>query len=99
MILSSLWVTKIEYFYEDDRGERNNSRTYTIRIEETPPVLNISESKNSLASTTVIAPYSDTKSMLQALNIIFGHRANSNAIISMVGGNKGFNNVKDQHAE
>ena len=99
MIPQSLWVTKITYFHEDDRGPSKDSRTYTIRIEETPPVLKISELKNFLASTTVIAPFSDRESMLQALNIIFGYHAKSSPMISMVGGNKGFNNAENQHAE
>ena len=99
MIPQSSWVTKITYFHEDDRGPSKDSRTYTIRIEETPPVLKISELKNFLASTTVTAPFSDRESMLQALNIIFGHHAKSSPMISMVGGNKGFKNEKNQHAD
>ena len=101
MIPQNLWVTQIKYFHEDDRGARNDSRTYTVRIEETPPVLKISELKNFLASTTVIAPFSDRESILHALNIIFGHHAKSSPAINMVGGNKAFNNAKTQpqHAE
>ena len=101
IIPQRLWVTKIKYFHEDDRGARNDSRTYTIRIEETPPVLKISELKNFLASRTVIAPFSDRESILHALNIIFGHHAKSSPAINMVGGNKAFNNAKTQpqHAE
>ena len=99
MIPQSLWVAKIKYFHEDDRGPSNDSRAYTIRIEETPPVLKISELKKFLASTTVIAPFSDRDSILQALNIIFGHYAKSSPMISMVGGNKGFPNANNEHAE
>ena len=100
MIPQSLWVTKIRYFHEDDLGPSNDSRTWTVRIEETLPVLKISDLKNFLASTTVIPPFNDRDSMLQALNIIFGHHAKSNLTISMVGGNKGFNNdAKNKHTE
>ena len=99
MIPQSLWVRKIKYSHEDDRGTRNGSRTYTVRIEETSPLLPISELKTFLASTTVIAPFSHRESMLQALNIIFGHHAKSNPIISIVGGNKAFNNEKNELAE
>ena len=98
-IPQDLWVTKIRYFHEDDLGPNNSSREYTIRIEETSPVLEISDLKNFLSSTTVNAPFSGRESMLQALNIIFGHHAKSSPMISMVGGNKGFNNAKNQHAE
>ena len=99
MIPQSLWVTKIKYCHENDRGPSNDSRTYTIRIEKTPPVLKISELKDFLASTTTIAPFSDRESMLQALNIIFGHHAKASPMISMVGGNKAFNNAKNKHYE
>ena len=92
-------VTKIQYFHENDRGPSKDSRMYTIRIDETPPVLRISELNKFLASTTVIAPFRDRESILQALNIIFGHYAKSSPMISMVGGNKGFSNVKGQGRE
>ena len=101
MIPQSLWVTQIKYFHEDDRAASNDSRTYTIRIEETPPVLKILELKNFLASTTLVAPFSDRESILYALNIILGHHVKSSPTINMVGGNKAFNNAKTQpqHAE
>ena len=99
VIPQSLWVTKIKYSHEDDLRPSIDSRTYTVRIEETSPVLEISELKKFLASTTVIAPFSGRESMLQALNIIFGYHAKSSPMISMVGGNKGFNNANNQHAE
>ena len=99
IIPQRLWVTKIKYFHEDDRGASKDSRTYTIRIEETPPVLQMSELKSFLASTTITAPFSDRESMLHALNIIFGHHAKSSPAINMVGGNKAFKNPETQHAE
>lgn len=98
-IPQSLWVTEIKYSHEDDHGTRNGSRTYTVRIEETSPLLTMSELKTFLASTTVIAPFSHRESMLQALNIIFGHHAKSNPIVSIIGGNKAFNNGNNKLAE
>ena len=99
MIPQNLRLIKIKYSHEDDSGTSNDRRTYTIQIEETPPVFKISELKNFLSSTTVIAPLSDRESMLQALNIIFGHHAKSSPTISMIGGNKAFTNAENQHVE
>ena len=99
MIPQNLRLIKIKYSHEDDSGTSNDRRTYTIRIEDTPPVLKISELKNFLSSTTVIAPLSDRESMLQVLNIIFGHHARSSLTISMIGGNKAFTNAQNQHVE
>ena len=94
MIPQDLWVRKIKYSHEDDGGISNDPRTYTVRIGKTSPVLEISELKKFLASTTAVAPLSDRESMIQALNIIFGHHAKSSRTISMIGGNKAFNNAR-----
>lgn len=92
-------VTKVRYFNDDNGTPEKESRTYTLRIEETPPHLTISALKESLAFTNTVAPFRDRELMLQALNIVFGHHAKSSPTITMIGGNKAYPSGNDPRKE
>ena len=98
-IPQDLWVQRIQYFHEDDVAPKSDSRTYTLRIEETLPSLMISVLQEFLASTSTTAPFSQKEPVLQALNIVLGHHAKSSQEIDMIGGNRAYANAKNGSAD
>ena len=93
------WVTRVKYFHEYDQAPGPDPQIYTLRIEETPPPLEISVLKTFLASTNETAPFEGRELMLQALNIIFGHHSKSSSEITMIGSNRAYPNYDNTTTE
>ena len=87
---------EVTYFHENNHATGDsNSPKYSVHLQEIPPHLTTSQLNDFLTSTESGAQYDLKESMLQALNILFGHYAKSTPTTTMVGGNRAFPSDQD----